>query len=156
MSVSTHLKSYLDKNHVSYKILNHDEVYTAMESAEKQEVPGQEFAKTVVLSYGTEHAMAVLPSTYRVNLEKLSNETGAKDLKLTSESEFKQLFPDCDLGAMPPIGEFYHMPVWVDGSLTKDKEIVFNAGSHTETIRMSYEDFKKLVNPKVYHFGDRI
>lgn len=155
MSVSTTLKSYLDKNKIPYETLTHEEVYTSQETAEKQDVPGQNFAKCVVINWYGKYALAVLPSTHRVNLEKLSQEMGGKEMKLATEDEFGKLFPDCDLGAMPPMGQIYDMPVWVDKLLAKDEWIVFNAGSHTDTIRMKFDDFKKWSKPKILSFGEK-
>lgn len=156
MTVSTDLKAYLDHNGVKYQVLSHAKAMTALEVAQKQAVPGQQLAKTVVVKADAKFLLAVLPCTYRVNLQELGKAMKAKEITLAPEMEFKNLFPDCELGAMSPFGGLYHMPVWVDESLTWDKEIVFNAGSHTETIKMSFKDFEKLAKPRVANFGIRI
>lgn len=156
MTVAAELKTLLDKSKIHYQVLQHEEVYTSLETAEKQDVPGQEFAKSVVIKADDKFGLAVVPSIYRVNLHKLAQGIGARQADLANESEFTKLFPNCDLGAMPPFGQLYQMPVWVDVTLTKDKEIVFNAGSHTEAIKLSFADFKRLVKPQILDFGDRI
>ena len=156
MAVSTDLKAYLDQNGVKYQVLTHERALTALEVAQKQKVPGKQVAKTVVVKAGGNLELAVLPSIYKVNLQELGKAMGMRDASLAAEMEFKNHFPDCELGAMAPLGPVYHMKVWVDESLTQDKEIVFNAGSHTETIKMSYKDFERLVHPRVANFGIRI
>lgn len=156
MAVSTDIKAYLDENGVRYQVMTHDKAITAMEVAQKQGVPGNQVAKTVVVKADGKYLLGVLPSTYRVNLEALKKAAGAKEMALAAETEFKSLFPDCELGGMAPLGKLYHLPVWVDETLTWDKEIVFNAGSHTETIKMSFSDYEKLTRPRVAGFGIRI
>ena len=156
MAVSTDLKAYLDHNGVQYQVLTHDRALTALEVAQKQGVPGKQVAKTVVVKADGQYLLAVLPSIYKVNLPELGKAVGARDIALAAEIEFKNLFPDCELGGMSPLGPLYHLKTWVDESLTMDKEIVFNAGSHTETIKMSYKDFERLVRPRVGNFGIRI
>lgn len=155
MSVSAKLKTYLDEHETPYEVLTHEEVFTSMQTAEKQEIPGKEFAKCVVIQYDGKYAMAALPSTHKVNLDKLAKAVKAKDVSIATETEFGKLFPDCDLGAMPPLGQLYNMPLWVDKALAKDEQIVFNAGSHTDTIRIKFKDFKYLANPEILDFGQR-
>ncbi|MFB3902082.1 MAG: aminoacyl-tRNA deacylase [Acidobacteriota bacterium] len=143
------LKEFLDENRVKYVTISHSLAYTAQEIAATAHVPGKELAKTVIVKADDRMAMAVLPASLKVNFELLADAIGAKKVTLATEKEFKQLFPDCELGAMPPFGNLYGMDVFVAESLTGDKEIAFNAGSHTELIRLSYEDFSRLVKPKV-------
>lgn len=150
---SNRLKKYLDAEKIKYVSINHSRAYTAQEVAESAHIPGNELAKTVMVKLGGKMAMAVVPSSYRVNLDLLSEAAGAKDAVLASEEEFRNLFPDCEIGAMPPFGNLYGMDVYAAQDLAADEEIAFNAGSHTELIRMSYKDFERLVRPTVIQFS---
>ena len=143
------LKSFLDSNHVKYKTITHSPEYTAQEVAASAHIPGKELAKTVIVKVDGEFAMAVLPATTHLSLSRLRTAAGAGDAEIASEDEFEKLFPDCELGAMPPFGNLYDMGVFVAEELTEDDEIAFNAGSHTELLQLAYSDFDKLVHPKV-------
>jgi len=143
------LRNYLDDNNVEYITISHSPAYTAQRIAELTNTPGKELAKTVIVKMDDKFAMAVLPASHRVDLDHLKSAVGASEVVLASESEFKSLFPDCELGAMPPFGNLYNMGVFVSEQLTDDEDIAFNAGSHTELVRMSYQDFANLVTPKV-------
>ena len=147
------LKQFLNKNNIKYMTINHSPAYTAQEIAAKSHVSGQEMAKTVMVKLNDKMAMAVLPASYKINFEAIMEVTGSVNVDLASEEEFKYLFPDCEIGAMPPFGNLYNMDVFVAETLTKDEEIVFNAGSHTECIRLAYKDFEQLVKPKVLKFS---
>ncbi len=143
------LKSFLDKNHVKYTTIGHSPAYTAQEIAASAHIPGKELAKTVIVKVDGEFAMAVLPASMHISLSRLRTAAGVGATELASEDEFETLFPDCELGAMPPFGNLYDMPVFVAKQLSEDEEIAFNAGSHTELVQLSYSDFDKLVHPKV-------
>ena len=143
------LKSFLDNHHVKYTTISHSPAYTAQEVAASAHIPGKELAKTVIVKVDGEFTMAVLPASTHVSLSRLRTATGAENAELASESEFEDLFPDCELGAMPPFGNLYDMGVYVDRRLSEDDEIAFNAGSHTELVQLAYSDFDKLVHPKV-------
>ena len=143
------LTEFLDNEGVKYQTINHSPAFTAQEVAALAHVPGKELAKTVMVKVDDEMAMAVLPAYDRVDLDRLQEATGAKRVELASEREFKELFPECELGAMPPFGNLYGIKVFVDDSLAEDEEIAFNAGSHTELMRLSYRDFERLVHPQV-------
>jgi Ala-tRNA(Pro) deacylase len=148
MSMSARLKSFLDENKVQYTLMSHSPAYTAQAAAATLHVPGKELAKTVVLRAGEETVLAVLPASFHVDLKALSGVVG-KTLRLATEQEFGDLFPDCELGAMPPLGNLYNLRVFVDESLAADEEIVFNAGTHRDAIRMRYADFARLARPTV-------
>jgi Ala-tRNA(Pro) deacylase len=148
MSVSARLKSILESNHVTYHVISHPPAYTAQAVAAVLHVSGRELAKSVVVRAGEKFALAVLPASRSVDLERLGKILGAK-ARLASEQEFAELFPDCELGAMPPFGNAYSLPVVVDAALSKDEEIVFNAGTHREAVRMKYADFERIVRPQV-------
>ena len=143
------LRSFLDSNHVKYKTISHSPEYTAQEIAASAHIPGKELAKTVIVKLDGEFAMAVLPASRHVSLARLKEAAAVDNAELASESEFENLFPDCELGAMPPFGNLYDMPVFADKQLTEDDEVAFNAGSHTELVQLAYDDFDKLVHPKV-------
>ncbi|MGB5258014.1 MAG: YbaK/EbsC family protein [Woeseiaceae bacterium] len=143
------LKSFLDNNHVKYKTITHSPEYTAQEIAASAHIPGKELAKTVIVKLDGKFAMAVLPASRHVSLARLKEAIHARDAELASEDEFEKLFPDCELGAMPPFGNLYDMPVYAEEQLAEDEEIAFNAGSHTELVQLAFSDFDKLVHPKV-------
>ena len=141
------LKQYLDDQQVKYITIKHSKAYTAMEVAESAHVPGKELAKTVMVKIGPEMAMVVVPAPNQVNLDHLKESVGTDDVEIAHEREFKDKFPDCEVGAMPPFGNLYNMKVFVSQALREDEEITFNAGSHTELFRLAYADFERLVEP---------
>jgi Ala-tRNA(Pro) deacylase len=141
------LFQFLDKEHVKYVTQRHSRAYTSQEVAALSHISGWEMAKTIVIKVDDELAMYVLPANEKVNIEGLRAVLGADRLALADESDFVQSFPDCELGAMPPFGNLYGMKVYVDADLAIEPEIFFNAGTHTELVRMSYEDFERLVKP---------
>ena len=143
------LRQFLDSHNVKYRVISHAPAYTAQEVAASAHIPGKEVAKTVIVKLDGKVGMAVLPASYHVNLEALKKAVGAQSAELASEGEFKELFPDCEVGAMPPFGNLYDIPVYVAEKLAADEEIAFAAGSHTELIRLSYADFERLAQPSV-------
>lgn len=153
MSVAAKLKECLDGNKVNYDVLTHPQVYTAQDVAAAMHVSGNELAKSVVVKAGDGFVLAVLPASRKVDEKRFQRVVGAKEVRMAHESEFASLFPGCELGAMPPFGNLYGVDVYVDRSLTQDDEIVFNAGTHVEAIRMKYKDFERLVSPKVGDFA---
>jgi Ala-tRNA(Pro) deacylase len=149
------LKDFLDKHRVKYVVITHSQAFTSQEIAMSALMPGKELAKTVIIKFDGRMVMAILPSSYKVDLDLLREATGAGKIELASESEFKDMFPECEIGAMPPFGNLYGMDVFVAESLSENKTIAFNAGSHTELIKLRYKDFKKLVEPTVIKFSHR-
>ncbi len=147
------LKQYLDDSDVKYVTIRHSPAYTAQEVAASAHVPGRELAKTVIVNVDDEMAMAVLPASHHVDMERLRKVTGASRVTLASEDEFKDLFPACEVGAMPPFGNLYDMKVFADASLAEDEVIAFAAGSHSELIRVPYADFVRLVEPVTVSFA---
>lgn len=143
------LKRFLGNNHVKYTIITHSPEYTAQEIAASAHIPGKDLAKTVIVKIDGDFAMAVLPASMHVSLSALKQATGAGDAEIASEAEFEELFPDCELGAMPPFGNLYNMPVYAAKELTEDAEIAFNSGTHSELVQLAYDDFDKLVHPTV-------
>ena len=153
MAVPRSIQQFLESSGTTYNVLTHPTAYTAQEEAAVSHVPGHEWAKTVVCFADDEPILAVLPAPLNVDLDRLRAVTGARDLRLADEDEFSRLYPDCERGAMPPLGPLYKQRVFVDKALTADPEIVFNGGTHADAIRMRYEDFAALVKPTVGEFG---
>jgi len=147
------LVNFLDSHQVKYVIITHSTAYTASEIAASAHIKGKELAKTVIVKIDGGFAMAVLPASFQVDFELLKRATGQNAVTLAREDEFKEKFPDCPVGAMPPFGNLYDMKVFVAERLTEDEEIAFNAGSHTELIKMAYRDFDRLVQPQVIKFS---
>ena len=143
------VRAFLDEHHTRYVVISHSKAYTAQGIAAIAHIPGQELAKTVIVKLDGALAMAVLPASYQVDLLALKKAAGVTDASLSSEREFKQHFPDCETGAMPPFGNLYGMSVYVDEELSRDREIVFNAGTHRELVRMSWADYDMLLHPKI-------
>jgi Ala-tRNA(Pro) deacylase len=148
------LKEFLDGQKIKYVSITHSPAYTATEVAQSTHIPGRELAKTVMVKLDGKIAMAVLPSTRKVDLNLLRESAGAEEARLATEEEFKALFPDCETGAMPPFGNLYGMEVYVAPKLTEDVQIAFNAGTHTEVIKLAYKDFERLAKPKLVRMTD--
>lgn len=142
------LKDYLDKEKIKYICINHSPGFTAQEIAASAHVSGKQMAKTVIVKLNDKFAMVVLPANEHVNFAAIQEATGTK-ADLAAESEFKGQFPGCEVGAMPPFGNLYNMPVLVSNHLGEYEQIVFSAGSHSELVKMAYHDFERLVHPKV-------
>lgn len=153
MPISSKLKNYLDSNQVKYVSIVHSRAYTAQEIAAGAHIKGRELAKAVMVKAAGQDLMLVLPASHRVDFDRLQEVTGGRDARLATEAEFKDLFPECEVGAMPPFGNLYGIRVLCDSSLAEDEEIVFNAGTHTEVIRMAYKDYVNLVRPEVASFA---
>jgi Ala-tRNA(Pro) deacylase len=151
MPVKT-LKQFLDKEKIKYVSIVHSTAYTAQEVAASAHITGKELAKTVIVKLDGKMAMAVLPANRKIVLQDLREVTGSDEVKFASEEEFKQRFPDCETGAMPPFGNLYGMEVYAAADLADNDEIAFNAGSHTEVIKLAYKDFERLAKPKVVSF----
>lgn len=147
------LKEFLDKNKIRYVSIKHSPAYTAQEVAQSAHISGKNLAKTVMVKIDSKMAMAVLPAKYLLDSDLLKEGTGADYIELASEKEFQKLFPDCEPGAMPPFGNLYGMDVYVAQTLAEDEDIAFNAGTHTELIKLSFSDYQRLVNPKIVKFS---
>ena len=147
------LKDYLDSHHVRYTSITHPPTFTAQKTAQVTHIKGREMAKTIIVRVDGCLCMVVVPADRHVSLSKLKAATGANAVELASEDTFRGLFPECEVGAMPPFGNLYGIPVYEEQELTRDSEISFNAGSHTEVIRMAYEDYERLVEPTAGDFA---
>jgi len=154
MPILAKLKAYLDQHQFAYEIITHMGAITAQEVAESQHLPGKQMAKVVIVkkANGTP-TMLVLPSSHQVNFDKLRRILGT-DAELEPANEFRALFPECEIGAEPPFGHLFGVDMLVDTALTEDEEIVFNAGSHWQTVKMRYADYARLVKPRVASFAD--
>jgi Ala-tRNA(Pro) deacylase len=147
MTVSRRLKEYLDSNNIHYNVMAHKVAYTAQEVAAAQGVTGWHVAKSVVCNCDGKYVFLVLQAPSMVDLARLKKAVGCKEIRLASELEMENLFPETELGAEPPFGNLYNLPVYIDKGFAEMPEMVFNAGSHTETIRIKYSDFARLVKP---------
>jgi Ala-tRNA(Pro) deacylase len=155
MKIPKLLIDCLKESKVDYDILRHPEAITAQRIAQAEHVKGRHHAKVVMIKSGEQHLMAVLPADHQIDLNKLEKAVG-KPVSLESEKEFKSLFPECAIGAMPPFGNLYGVPTYVDKSLAQENYIVFEAGTHTDAIKLSYRDYEKIVKPQVTDFAIKI
>jgi len=154
MAVIKSLKKFLEERKVKFEAKRHKEVYTAQEIAAATHTPGDSMAKVVVAKAKEGFFLAVLPASFRVDLKQLKSAVGsAGSISIATEKEFKALFPDCEVGAMPPFGSLYNLPVIADKSLAEDEVIAFNAGSHTDIIRMKFADYKSVEKPRIAPFA---
>lgn len=149
------LRDYLDSHHVPYTIISHRPSYTAQEIAATTHISGKNIAKTVMIKLDGKMVMAVVPAAYHVNFHMLKEATGAKEIELAREDEFADLFPEFEVGAMPPFGNLFDLNVYVAESLAEDEVIAFNAGTHTDLVKMAFATFSRLVKPKILRFSTR-
>jgi Ala-tRNA(Pro) deacylase len=155
MKIPKQLIDCLNENKVRYEILHHPEAVTAQRIAQAEHVKGRHHAKVVVVKSGEQHLITVLPADHQIDLKKIGKATG-KAASLAEEHDFKSLFPDCAVGAMPPFGNLYGLPTFVDKRLAAQDYIVFEAGTHTDAIKLSYRDYEKIVKPRVEELAVKI
>lgn len=148
------LKEYLDNHGIKYVVTSHSLGYTSQEIARSAHIPTDQLAKTVMVKIDGKLCMAVIPGSHKVDLHLLKDVTGARHVEIAAEDEFSGSFRGCEVGAMPPFGNIYGMDVFVSALLTEQEEIIFNACSHRELVRMAYRDFAKLVQPKVIEMAE--
>lgn len=153
MAIPRSIEYFLGDQHVSYSVLHHRPAYTAQEEAAITHVPGGQWAKTVACFADDRPILAVVPASSLVDVDRLRAVTGAGEIRLASEREFGSMYPDCETGAMPPLGPLYGQPVFVDSSLASSDEIVFHAGSHSDAIKVKFDDFVRVVQPTVGDFA---
>lgn len=156
MTISAKVKAYLDENRVNYEIAEHPLAYTAAEVAGSQHIPGKQMVKAVIVKCGDEYVMCVLPAIHMIDFDKLENVIGKENLQLAEEKELTRLFPDYDVGAEPPFGHLYGLEVYADKILEEGEDIVFNAGTHTDIIKLKFHDFKRLAHPIMADIGTHI
>lgn len=152
MKCKDRLEKHLRKNNVSFQVQHHPLAYTAQEIAASEHVPGKMLAKVVIVLADDEMVMLALPAPYQVDLEKVGIVLGAKEARLAQEGAFAAAFPDCEVGATPPFGNLYDLPVYVDTTLAEDETIICQAGTHTDTLSLKYADYERLVKPTVADF----
>jgi Ala-tRNA(Pro) deacylase len=153
MTCKDRLEAYLRERQVTFILHHHRPAYTAQDVAASEHIPGKLVAKVVGVFADGVLAMLVLPASYRINLSHVSAAIGAHSVYFASESDLAAAFPDCEVGAMPPFGNLYHVPVYADRTLAQDDTIVFQAGTHTDTISMAFADFARLVKPTMAQFA---
>jgi len=149
----TKVREFLDRNNVRYVTITHSPAHTAQTIAASAHVSGRELAKSVMLKADGKMIMAVVPAVNLVDVEMLREALGVEQVELATEREFRDLFPDCELGAMPPFGGLYGLPVYVADVLTEQESIAFNAGNFRELIRLSMRDYERLAGAKTLHFA---
>lgn len=149
MPILSRLRDFLEVNDVEYEIQDHDPGYSALHLAEAVHIKGRDVAKVVIVRCADDFLMLVLPATHRVEVERLDDALGVNGARLATEEEFRSLFPHCEVGAMPPFGNLFDLPVCVDRALTHEKRIVCPAGNHQQSIVLPYEEFHVLVQPKI-------
>jgi Ala-tRNA(Pro) deacylase len=147
------LEQYLRENQVAFQTQHHPTAYTSQAVAESGHIPGKLLAKVVLVVADGELVMLALPAAHRVDMAHAAEALGAREVRLADEAEFADTFADCDLGAMPPFGNLYGLPVYVDATLAEDETIYFQAGTHTDTMSLEYADFARLVQPSVADFA---
>jgi len=155
MEIPRRLIDCLHKNKARYDVLQHPTAVSAQRIAQAEHVKGRYHAKVVIVKAGDQHLMVVLPADHHIDLEKVHKAIG-QTVSLGREQEFKSIFPDCVVGAMPPFGNLYGLSTYVDRSLAEQDYIVFEAGTHTDAIKMDYRDYEKIVKPKVYDLGIKL
>ena len=153
MSIPRSVEAFLGEQHVAYSVLPHRPAYTAQEEAAAAHVPGRQWAKTVSCMADDRPILAVVPASSVVDLDRLREIAGVREIRLASEREFERFYPECELGAMPPLGPLYGQPVFVDQSLASGGDIVFDAGTHSDAVKVKYDDFARVVHPTVGDFG---
>ena len=149
------LTEFLNSNNVKYVVMRHSPAFTALEVAESAHIPGKDMAKTVMVKIDGKMAMAVLPASFNVDLDRLREAANTDDVALASEAEFRGLFPTCEVGAMPPFGNLWGMDVYCALSLSADHDIAFSAGNHHEVIVMPFDTFRRLVEPTIVRISRR-
>ena len=143
------LCDFLDSHKIRYITMRHSQAYTAQEVAQSAHIHGLEFAKTVVVKLDGKQALAALPAPEKIDLDLMATAAGAEKAELATEKEFEASFPDCETGAMPPVGNLFDMDVYLEEEMASNEKITFNAGTHTELVQISMKDFLSLVNPKI-------
>jgi len=151
---ATRLRNLPEENKIKYVTILHDTAYTAQEKAESAHVSGKDLAKTVLVKIDGDLSMVVLAANEKLNLSNLKKELNASKVLLANERNFVSSFPGCEPGAIPPFGNIYGMDVYISDALSRDREIVFNAGSHIELIKLPMDDYFNIVSPRIIHSAD--
>ena len=157
MALLKKIQDYLEKEKIAYKTSHHNTAYTALEVAGAEHIPGKQMVKSVIVKTGDNtYLMCVLPAIHLIDFEKLKKVSQLYDLRLAEEEEIAKIFPDYEIGAEPPFGHLHGLKVFADSILEEDEEIAFNAGTHTDVVRIKFKDFKRVVNPRIADIGTHI
>lgn len=154
MSIPQRIRDYLDSQGVPYETIHHSQAFTAQETAHSLHVSGKKCVKAVVAEADGRIVLVVIPASYRLSLQQLRSVLRVSQIEMLVEGELIRLFPDCDVGAIPPLGNLYGIEVWVDRAVASTEKVVFCAGTHEDCIRMRYSDLARLARPFVGHFSD--
>jgi len=144
MTLLEHIVELLRDAAVPYEVIHHGTDYTAQRTAQDTHTPGRQFAKTVLLKIDGTFALAILPAPRVVDLEVIQQALGASEVRLASEPEIAERFPECEVGALPPFGPLFDVAVFVNLDLHDDELVTFTAGTHQDSIRMRCGDLKRL------------
>jgi len=153
MPVNARLQQLLDSSGIDYQIIHHRKDFSALSTAADTDTPPEEFAKTVVLCIDDSYVLAVVPATHHVAPSRLARAVGAEHVRLASETEMKDLLPDCEVGAAPPFGKLFGLPTYASVLLVEDQHITFNAGNHQDAVRMAWADYERLAQPRIEHLS---
>lgn len=156
MKCRERMEQYLRENSVPFETMTHTQAYTMPEVAAALHVPGEQVAKVVVVKADGKMVMLVIPTSHRLNFAQVRALLDAKKVSLAKEEEFAELFPDCATGAMPPFGNLYNVPVYVDQALAGKTNIIFRVGTHRHTMKVAYADFARLAGPTVGEFAEHL
>lgn len=148
MTIPRALRSFLKEHHIQHRTIVHPSTYTAQQLAHSQHVKGEDVLKVVLLKSGDQYVMALLPACYKVDFAGMKKTLGVDELRLGTEDEIRKLFPDCEIGAIPPVAELYHLKLYADESLKKNRKVLFAAGTHREAMRVDFKDLAKWIKPK--------
>ena len=155
MAVVPTVQEFHRRGNVPYTVFPHARAYTAQEEAAVTHVPGCDWAKAVIGFVNGEPIQAAVPADLQVDLDRLAVVGSADSIRLAEEEELRWLYPDCERGAMPPLGPLYRQMVYVDESLADEDAIVFNGGTHADAVRMRYDDFSVIAHPIIGRFARR-
>jgi Ala-tRNA(Pro) deacylase len=147
------LRSQLDQLGVSYQWLLHDRALMAQKLAQEEHVSGKRVIKPVLVRADNAFVLCALPASYYIDMDRLGRELGAREARIVDEKELQNVFPECELGAEPPMGWLFGVPTVMDDSLCRQEEVVFQAGTHEEAVSMSLSDYMKVARPKIAHFA---
>jgi len=147
MPLTERLRSFLEANHAEFTLTAHPQAFTARDVAQAEHLPAKEVAKTVVVFGDGEYYMVVIPANKLVDFQEMRPALALSQVRMATEDELGKLFPDCELGAMPPLGAMYGLTVFLDSSLAGEPVIAFNAGTHREVIHMRTAEYRRLAQP---------
>lgn len=152
----TRLQAFLDQLDATYRVSHHDTAFTAQDLAMAEHVPGKRVIKPVLIEADGQFVLCALPACYRIDLDELRHQIPAQQVKLADERTLLDLFPDCELGAEPPVGRLYGVLTLMDASLTADDHVTFQAGTHSDCVTMSLAEYRRVAQPEIAHFARHV